>query len=72
MSRRRRELIAAKRAGTVLDPAASFTECLACNGTGTRDWLSGAPCMQCINGWVMGEDPDDLPDWGDPEDDDGE
>ena len=67
MSRRRRELIAAKRAGcaVVLD---DFRICPA----------YGSKCYRasCLDGDVCGNgyEPfaDDLPDWGDPENDDGE
>lgn len=46
--------------------------CPACDGTGTRDWLSGAPCLQCRNGFIESDDTaPDLPDCGNPETDNG-
>lgn len=34
--------------------------CYRCDGTGERDFLSGAPCYECGGtGWLEDRDPDD-------------
>ena len=38
----------------------SCEPCYICDGTGTRDWLSGAKCYECNGlGYVEDSDPDD-------------
>mgnify|MGYP007100072634 CR=1 FL=1 len=43
--------------------------CLACDGTGDRDFLSGAPCRECNGtGWRYEPDEDEF--WDEQMDDD--
>ncbi len=43
--------------------------CWACDGTGDRDWLSGAPCYKCNGtGWLEDHEADYPYDYEDYED----
>ena len=47
----------------------SFDICPICDGTGERDWLSGAKCYECNGlGYVEDSDPDDDDDYVSPDD----